>query len=88
MLKCKEVSRLVTADLVGGLGFMKKLELRMHLLMCIHCRRYVEQIKAIGRGARRLLVGKSADSEQLKRMEKEIVDQCCGHDYGPDGSPR
>ena len=52
LLKCNQVSRLVTTDQVEDLGLMKKLEFQMHLFMCVHCKRYVQQIRSLGRGAR------------------------------------
>ena len=80
MLKCREFTGLVTTGEMENAGWMKKLEIRLHLMMCVHCRRYLAQIQAIGLGARFLVQGKQADPEQLKRMEEEVLHQCCPHD--------
>lgn len=48
MLKCKEVVE--TADaLVDGtpLSWRERFALRVHLLMCHHCRRYVRQLHTL-----------------------------------------
>ena len=72
MLKCNQVSHLVSTGEVTELGFMKKMELRMHLFMCGHCRRYVAQIQAIGQAARDMARQTDARTDQLEHMEKEI----------------
>ncbi len=78
MLKCKEVSGLVSTDEVAELGFMKKLEFKMHIMMCGHCRRYVQQIKSLGIGARNWATGCEADPQQLKRMEDHVLEEVKG----------
>ena len=75
MLKCKEVSLLVSSDDLSNAGFMKKLEVRMHLMMCKHCARYFEQMKSVGKGARDLAQNQEAAPEQIERMEKNIIEE-------------
>lgn len=54
MLKCKDVVERADA-LVDGtpLGWRERFALRMHLLMCHHCRRYVRQLQALVSSLRR-----------------------------------
>ena len=87
MLKCKEVTGLVATGSLENIGWMKKLEIRMHLMMCVHCRRYLSQIRAIGHGAQTLVRGQEADPEQLQRMEQEVLHEICGHDHGHHSPP-
>jgi len=75
MLKCKEVSMLVSSDSLNEAGFMKKLEVRMHLMMCRHCSRYFDQMKSVGQGAKHLAHNQKAGPEQIERMEKNILDE-------------
>ena len=75
MLKCREVSKLVATDSVGELGFMRRLELRMHVLMCRHCHRYLQQIRILGRGARELADRDKPSPERLQEIEEEIIEQ-------------
>jgi Putative zinc-finger len=53
MLSCKEVARLVSASLDGGLSFRQRLALRVHLLLCSGCCRFRRQMlflrEAVGR---------------------------------------
>ncbi|MCK5714235.1 MAG: hypothetical protein KAI25_16050 [Hyphomicrobiaceae bacterium] len=78
MLMCKDVHLLVSSGEVAELGWMRRIELKLHLLMCRHCRRYVEQMAALGRGFRALVHSHQAEPEQLNRLEEQIVTQCCG----------
>lgn len=79
MLMCNDVHHLVASGEVDELGWMRRVELKLHLLMCNHCRRYVDQMAALGRGIRDLLRRHEAEPGQLHRMENQIVAQCCGH---------
>ena len=78
MLKCNQVSGLVSTDEVDDLGLMKRFEFKMHLLMCVHCRRYVQQIKSLGLGARNWATGCEAEPQQLKRMEENVLEEVKG----------
>ncbi len=73
MLNCHQVSKLVSTDQVQDLGMMKKLEYHMHLFICVHCKRYVQQIRSIGRGARDNVTHLEADAQQLQRMENRVL---------------
>ena len=75
MLKCKEVSALVSSDDLREASIMKKIEVRMHLLMCNHCARYFDQMKSVGRGVQDLAHQQEADAVQIERMEKNILDE-------------
>ncbi len=72
MLKCNQVSRMVSTDDDHELGFMKKVEFRLHLMMCTHCQRYVDQIKSLGTVSRQKAQELEASDEQLVRMEGKI----------------
>ncbi|MZR63476.1 zf-HC2 domain-containing protein [Alcanivorax sp. DP30] len=54
MLKCKDAVERADA-LVDGtpLSWRERFALRMHLLMCHHCRRYVHQLRALVTSLRR-----------------------------------
>lgn len=45
MLSCKHIVDLGTDYLDQELGFWKKTEMKMHLMICGHCRRYIKQLK-------------------------------------------
>jgi anti-sigma factor RsiW len=52
MTRCSEVVRLVSSDEYLAAGFLKKLQIRLHLAMCEHCSKYVKQLRAIAAAVR------------------------------------
>ena len=45
MLKCKDVAELASRYVDNDLGVMQRTQMRLHLMMCKHCSRYVRQIR-------------------------------------------
>jgi len=74
MMTCKEVSHLVASSEDENLGLMRRMQLRLHLLMCHHCRNYLNQIRAIGKAARYLWHRPAKDKAGLKEIEAKIMD--------------
>ena len=72
MLDCREVHRRVASGDVETMNWMQRIEFRIHILMCVHCRNYVTQIAAIGEAVRRIFLGAPEDPAKLLRMEEEI----------------
>lgn len=50
MMTCREVSTTVAAGQVGRQSRSRRLQIWMHLLVCPHCRRFWQQVRAIDRG--------------------------------------
>lgn len=73
MLRCHEVSQLVASDTIARAGLFRRAELRMHLLMCRHCRNYAHQIARIGAAARSLWGGSALDAEEVAAMEARVL---------------
>lgn len=48
MLASEQVSRSIAKDELGLAGWCHRLAIRLHLLVCRHCRRYARQIEVIG----------------------------------------
>jgi predicted anti-sigma-YlaC factor YlaD len=44
MLTCREVTELANAYLDGELRLMTRLQMRVHLMMCKHCPKYIDQL--------------------------------------------
>jgi len=68
VLTCREISRAVASDELEGAGYWKRLGVRLHLLMCRHCRRYAAQMRAIGGAARRLVGAEAEDPARIERL--------------------
>ncbi len=59
MLSCKELTEIATDYLEQDLPWRKRLSVRVHLWMCRHCRRYLDQMRTV--------------IELLRRLPKEPV---------------
>ncbi len=73
MLKCKEVARLVATDELSGAGWRRRSVIRLHLLICRHCRRYAKQLRAIGQSARKHLGFEAGEPAATRRLERAIL---------------
>jgi hypothetical protein len=94
MMTCKEVHEFVASDALAEAGFRQRLELRLHLFMCRHCRNYVAQIRSIGAAAHELFREGLWDRDALDRLEADILRQAgelpapSSDDGGPRRDPR
>ena len=73
MLTCKDVAKAIGQDEWLTASWRRRLALRVHLLMCRHCRRYATQIRAIGTAARRLFREQGEDPKALARLQERIL---------------
>ncbi len=53
MLRCREISKLVSESMERKLSFREWLELRMHLVMCSVCNGFAKQVRFLRLAARR-----------------------------------
>lgn len=72
MMSCREVHRIVATDAATTLGWRDRLRLRLHVLMCHHCARYVRQLTALARHARQAL-GQEPDPERCRRLAAAVM---------------
>jgi len=75
MLTCKEVSHSIATDEVQTAGWRQRLAVKLHLLMCRHCRRYSRQIREIGDAAQGVFGRDSLDSTSRDRLRDSILDR-------------
>ncbi|MBW2735057.1 MAG: zf-HC2 domain-containing protein [Deltaproteobacteria bacterium] len=47
MLSCKDTTRLASDAMDRELPFWQRTQLRLHLMMCKHCARYVDQLQKL-----------------------------------------
>jgi hypothetical protein len=71
MLKCRDVEQMIGNDSIRNAGFAERFAVRLHLMMCRHCRAYARQIRAIGDAARGLL-NRPEDAATLARLQDRI----------------
>ena len=57
MLTCREVTSKATEYTEGALPWTTRLQIRLHLMMCWMCRRYLQQLELTTRALRHLAGG-------------------------------
>lgn len=70
MLTCREVTRLVTDYLEGNLSWRDVIRFQLHIGMCIHCRRYLRDMKVTVRTLRQLPRGIVPDVTMAALMDR------------------
>ena len=83
MLSCRAVSRLIASDEFERAPWGRRMSIRLHLLMCRHCRLYAKQLRAIGAYAGKHWGSQAKDSATLQRLERTILERISEH---PEGS--
>ncbi len=69
MLKCRDLVEHTDALLAGELSRRQRWAVRLHLLVCHHCRRYVRQFRDLLRSIPRMH-GKAEDAEVDQVMQR------------------
>ena len=75
MLSCSEVTRLYASDEIQRASVTKRLQVRLHLLMCRFCRRYFRELAAIGGLARSVLGGSRSNVVDASGFERHLLEQ-------------
>lgn len=75
MPNCREVARSIAADDLATAGWRKRWSIRLHLMMCRHCRRYSSQIEAIGAATRRIFGNQAPEPDSRERLRLRILDR-------------
>ena len=73
MLSCKEVVKIISSD--DKQSWKHKLSIRLHLLFCRHCRKYVKHLDLLSKGIKKLIQQKaeSIDDEKIKKIEEQLL---------------
>ena len=75
MLKCREIEKMIGTDELRAAGFIRRQTVRLHLMMCRHCRTYARQIRAIGDAARTRWMHAPIDPRQADRIFSRIFNE-------------
>ena len=62
---CKEVSRLTSQAMDENLPWTKRLGMRLHLMMCVWCRRNSEQLQLVRDLARKQSASQTKENKQV-----------------------
>lgn len=85
MLSCKEVSHQASSYLDRNLPWRTRLAVAMHLLICVHCRRYMRQLALTIRTIGHLGKKDEPDQAQINRLSSELIRHCHDHDHPGQG---
>ncbi len=93
MPNCEEVARLVASDELADAVWSDRALVRLHLLMCRHCRGYAAQLRAIGAAARDRSDADGADRASFEKLQDSILQRCLdasdvNTEDGPDRDPK
>ena len=75
MISCRNVAELLTSDELAAQSRWKRMEVRLHLLMCEYCSRLARQIEQLSAAERRL--GGSTEDRDPD-LEKRIIHKLSG----------
>lgn len=72
MLSCREVTELSGDWLDGRLRFRERMALRAHVAMCVHCRRFLRQLRALLGSLERRGDGQAVDAGFVDRVMSTV----------------
>ena len=82
MLKCKDLVALSSDLLDGELTLKQRIAVRMHLAMCVHCRRFIRQLRVSQRVIRQLPDQQAPELETLLRAMQARQQRASEPDQG------
>jgi predicted anti-sigma-YlaC factor YlaD len=80
MLRCNEIAEIVGSGELEHASWRRRVAVRLHLMMCRHCRRYARQIAALGELTRKLVGEEPASHGELERRILESIPPAEGQD--------
>jgi hypothetical protein len=73
MLRCNEVTKLCASEDIQGAPLRTRVAVRLHLMMCRHCRRYVRELARIGAAARAILRDDPDEEDRTEDMIRRVL---------------
>jgi anti-sigma factor RsiW len=87
MLPCSEVTRLIASEALRQAPIHRRLAVRLHLMMCDHCRRYARELRRLGAAIREEFRGLVPQRAELERLEATVRARLRAEVQGPDRPP-
>ncbi len=75
MLSCKDINQKASLYIDGELTIRQRLAVGFHLLMCVHCRRYVRQLAATINTLRQLPKKECSDGQMEHIIDRLLDDE-------------
>lgn len=73
MLSCREVTRLHASDEILSASWKTRVGVRVHLMLCRHCRRYLRELARIGAAVRDLLEDAAEDPDRNEALVRRVL---------------
>jgi len=74
MLSCRQITERSSALLDGELGFRERWAVRMHLAMCVRCRRFTRQLRLLVESLRLRSTAESVSADFVDRVLAALAD--------------
>ena len=78
MQSCRDIAYLIGSDGLERASWLTRVQVRLHLLYCKHCRRHAAELETIGQASRDTWKVASVDEATMHRLEEGILDQAFG----------
>lgn len=83
MLRCREISKLVSESMERKLSFRERVQLTMHMAMCRLCAGFAKQVRllrvAARQDAKRIAVASSDQQTRLSQAARERIKAALQH---------
>ena len=73
MLRCREISKLVSESMERQLPLRQRIELRMHLMLCRLCAGFARQTRLLRQAAKRIAADLPASGATLSEEARERI---------------
>jgi len=80
MLRCNEVTRLYASEALPFATWRKRIAVRLHLLICRSCQRYVRELRLIGDEARRAAENGPDEADRIESLVQRVLPRSPGAD--------
>ena len=81
---CREVAEQLSEEIDQPITGFKKFKLKLHLLMCVHCRRYKEQLELSSKTVDLLAAKNQPNAELRETLLAHFRESCQPADSDPD----
>ncbi len=72
IIPCKQATYLIVKREERSLTLKERYELLVHLIVCVFCRRFLDQTRIISKAARRLTAKSALSTEEKQRMAESL----------------
>ncbi len=74
---CQEMAPLMSESLERRLGVLEQLQLKLHLMVCVWCARYLKQIKFLRQLVRQQTFAAATDTSSPVALSVEVRQRIC-----------